>query len=177
MNFEMDDVFIEYRVMKKRDKSDKAKIALVTVAAAFVFLIFLACGVLITSFFVLLDIGVIYGWWFLLTLFNVEYEYALTNGEIDIDKITAKRKRKRLITVDLRKIDLLAPVSGAGHKREFESPDFRTKIDAASSPESPNAYFMVFSHPKSGYTRVIFEPDSRMLESAKMFCPRKFFDK
>ena len=29
------------------------------------------------------------------TSFDVEFEYILTNGELDIDKITHKRRRKR----------------------------------------------------------------------------------
>lgn len=43
--------------------------------------------------------GSLYGGYILITNMSVEYEYIVTNGEMDIDKIIAKRRRKRLITV------------------------------------------------------------------------------
>ncbi len=38
----------------------------------------------------------------------VEYEYDFTNGEIDVDAIYEKQRRKRLLTFDARDIELLA---------------------------------------------------------------------
>ena len=43
---------------------------------------------------VLLAAGVIYLTYRLFRAFNVEYEYIATNGAIDIDRITARSKRK-----------------------------------------------------------------------------------
>lgn len=40
---------------------------------------------------------------------NVEYEYIVTNDDLDIDKIMGQRKRKRLISIDLKSIDEFAP--------------------------------------------------------------------
>ncbi|UKI37385.1 MAG: DUF6106 family protein [Clostridiales bacterium] len=48
-----------------------------------------------SSFVLLIDAGVVYGAYILITHFNVEYEYILTNGDIDIDKIIAKKKEKK----------------------------------------------------------------------------------
>ncbi|WP_461204632.1 DUF6106 family protein [Clostridium sp. DL1XJH146] len=38
----------------------------------------------------------------------VEYEYDFTNGEIDIDKIYEMKKRKRIITFNIKDVELLA---------------------------------------------------------------------
>lgn len=38
-----------------------------------------------------------------------EYEYAFTNGEIDIDKIVEMKKRKRVLSFQIREVELLAP--------------------------------------------------------------------
>ncbi|MFL0268513.1 DUF6106 family protein [Candidatus Clostridium radicumherbarum] len=39
----------------------------------------------------------------------VEYEYAFTNGEIDIDKIVEMKKRKRVMNFQIKEVELLAP--------------------------------------------------------------------
>ena len=41
---------------------------------------------------------------------DLEYEYLFVNGELDIDKIMAKSKRKKAKTVDLTEADLIAPL-------------------------------------------------------------------
>ncbi|MFL0246511.1 DUF6106 family protein [Candidatus Clostridium stratigraminis] len=38
----------------------------------------------------------------------VEYEYAFTNGEIDIDKIVEMKKRKRVMNFQIKEVELLA---------------------------------------------------------------------
>lgn len=40
--------------------------------------------------------------------FYVEYEYAFTNGEIDIDRIVEMKKRKRVLTFNIKEVELLA---------------------------------------------------------------------
>ena len=40
---------------------------------------------------------------------NLEYEYVFYNGSIDVDKIVAKKFRKRLISTDLHAVEVIAP--------------------------------------------------------------------
>ena len=42
-------------------------------------------------------------------MFNVEYEYIVTNGELDIDRIIARRGRKRMINIKTNAYELIAP--------------------------------------------------------------------
>ena len=51
-----------------------------------------------------LSAAVIWGLVWLLQGTSVEYEYIVTNDDLDIDKIIGRRKRKRLITVSLRSV-------------------------------------------------------------------------
>ena len=172
------DVFVEHMIAKKNVTADHLKMAGLTFAALLLIVVIFCFGGYLKgfSFICLLVIaGIIYGWWYLLTSFKVEYEYILTNGEMDIDKIIAQRKRKRLITINFRNIEILAPVNGE-HKNEFENQGLKTKIDASSYPGSPNAYFVIASNEKLGLTRVIFEPDDRIISGAKTFSPRKVFE-
>ena len=41
---------------------------------------------------------------------NIEYEYIVTNGELDVDKIMGRSKRKRLVTADARNFEVFAPM-------------------------------------------------------------------
>ncbi len=48
--------------------------------------------------------GILFGTYKLSLKLFTEYEYIVTNDEIDFDKIIARNSRKRLITVDIREI-------------------------------------------------------------------------
>lgn len=60
---------------------------------------------------VALFIGSIWGVKYLMEGTIIEYEYIVTNDDLDIDKIIGMRKRKRLITVSLRTVTEIAPYS------------------------------------------------------------------
>ena len=40
---------------------------------------------------------------------GVEFEYSFTNGDLDVDKIMAKRKRVRLVEINQKQIQVMAP--------------------------------------------------------------------
>ena len=50
----------------------------------------------IPQFAMFLIIAVLLGI-YTISKFNIEYEYALTNGDLDIDMIISQKKRKRLL--------------------------------------------------------------------------------
>ena len=109
------DTFIEQIVPKKKDGKEWAIIVAVIVGLLVVFLaLFLFSGypfVLMLMPFLLVGAG--YGGWYLLTTQNKEFEYCVTNGDIDIDCIIARRRRKRLVSVAGRKIESLLPYDSA----------------------------------------------------------------
>jgi hypothetical protein len=171
------DTYIEQIVVKKSETIDKIKIALLTIA---LILAIVLVNVLISikafqafAFIgIFLEFGIAYGYWFLLTSFKIEYEYALTNAELDIDKIIAKRKRKRLITVKIKEVEIMAPVIG-NEKNEFFNQNFKTVIDASSSPLSPNTFFITTHHEKLGHIKLFFTPEQRIIDICKSVAPRK----
>ena len=95
-----------------------------------------------------------------------EYEYIFTNGELDIDKIIAKRKRKRIVSVEIRSISDFGKASEAA-----ENKDITTKIYAYDGiPE--NAFYADFVNKKYGKTRMFFSPDEKLLKNMKPYLPR-----
>jgi len=83
-----------------------------------------------------------------------EMEYIVTNGDIDIDQITAKRSRKTVVRVRGKKIDHLLPCT------QLPEEQFDRVVMAASKEENATWYFTYYSK-KNGKTIVLFEPNEK----------------
>ena len=100
--------------------------------------------------------GIIWGLVWLLQGTFIEYEYIVTNDDLDIDKIIGKRKRKRLVTLSLREAKELGEyVSG-------------TEINAdvavmAHDETGTDMYCFVCGSKEYGSIAVVFNPDKRTL--------------
>ncbi len=99
---------------------------------------------------------------------NVEYEYILTNYELDIDKIMARSTRKRLLTVDFRKIERCASIK----EPEFENQAGKKIKNYAGDISGERVYFIDF-YEEGELVRVIFQPSRSMLEAVKELNPRQ----
>lgn len=169
------DVFLEYMIKRKKGpKEIVADVLIILAAAAFIVVVLPNLAVLVPflqSFVLLLAAGAVYAAYRLIASHNVEYEYIITNGEMDIDKIIAKRQRRRVLSVSCRKFEIVAPLHGPQSKPEYA--DLKT-IDAAKSADSPTAYFGIYMG-EGGRTRVIFEASPAMLRAFKSIIPQKVF--
>ncbi len=126
----------------------------VLLASVFMF-IALAFGLTVM---ILLSVGILaLGIW-LLSGVNVEYEYIITNNEMDIDKIIGRRKRKRMITVDISK------ATEFGTFPSEEEVDADATVHATSGVEK-DAHYLLVEHSGYGTVKVIFNPNERMREA------------
>ncbi len=166
------DIFLEQIVVKKNTGIDLLKKVGIIVAGLIIIVISLfvlpAVVPILGSISFVFAAGAIYGMWFLLTSFNVEYEYILTNGEIDIDKIVAKRKRKRLITVNCRNFLEFGKYNPQNHAGQT----YNSTILACTSIDAPNTYYAVTDHKKYGKCLLVFNPNEKIVEHAKQFMKR-----
>lgn len=163
------DIFKEQLVRKTPDKSDSVKkliILAVTCALAVVcFLFFLSVNIPI--FGVLFAGGAIYGGYFLITNTMVEYEYILTLGELDIDKIVAQRSRKRLATLKLATVLEFGEVTNS-----LNTSSCQTVINASANNPEITDYYLKLNHSSLGSTILIFSPTEEMLQFVKESLPR-----
>ena len=137
--------------------------------------IFIVLFVLLNHFgemFLVIIAGVLYGAYYIITSRNIEFEYSNTNGEIDIDKIIAQRKRKRIFNGKCKDFEILANVNSVHFNDNYKN-NYKT-IDATSRNNNENVYFMALHH-NGERTVVLFEPSRKMLESMKMFNPRNIY--
>ena len=115
-------------------------------------------------FFFILAVGAGYGTYFLVTSSYVEYEYTFTNGELDVDKIIAKKKRTSLLSVEVRSFTDFGRYSDGLEESEDMTVVFAT--DNVASKE----YYADFDHKEYGITRLVFVPDERMLDNIRSSC-------
>lgn len=165
------DVFVEHMV--RRQHTVKTRLIQLGVLLAVPVLTLAAMTFPITQMLVpFVFLGGCYGAWQLFIRQNVEYEYIVTNGEVDVDKISARRSRKRLLTVDCRNFEILAPAV-AKFEREMNSQSIVRRVDASSSVQSENRWFAIFNDKEGKRTILFFDPDRRMLEAFRPQIPRK----
>ena len=100
----MNDIYVEQLVKRKSDyKNAFYKGLLVFLVAAFVLM-----GFFFYRIFLLVAFGMGVAVYYLMQLFDIEFEYLYVNGELDFDKIYAKSRRKRILTVTMAHLEMMA---------------------------------------------------------------------
>ena len=108
--------------------------------------------------------------------FDVEYEYSIWYGTFTLAKIYAKKKRKNLLTAEVKEFLLIAPateeyVNKANH---FEP---KNKFYAVSSKDAENVWIFVTGGKDMPRNLVFFEADERSLAMLKQANPAVFVRK
>lgn len=159
----MGDYYTEQLVKRKTPVSAyiiMGALALMTALAVLAMLMF-PFGMLIVVAAGLVD-------YFVFRSLNVEYEYLYVNGNLDIDKIMSKSKRKKVFEMSVSDMELIAP-KGAAQLQSFQN---IKASDFSSLMPDARLYEMIVV--KNGTKqRIVFEPDDVILEGMRMLAPRK----
>ena len=108
--------------------------------------------------------------YFLFRSMSVEYEYLYINGSLDVDKIMSRSKRKHVFDMTVAELEVLAP-AGAPELRQYRN--IRGVHYDSGNPDA-KVYEMIVM--KNGdKKKIIFEPNSVILEGMRMMAPRKVF--
>ena len=172
----MADVFVEHMVARRPTPKIMMQKVLLSVAAAVVALLpIIIEGMTAIPVATLMPFFIIGSGWGMILLFrrlNLEFEYIVTNGEMDVDKIMGRTSRKRLFTVDCRNFDILAPYK-PDYRNEYESQSISEIVDVSSHAGAPGRWFAVFNAKDGKRTLLIFEPSERMLEAFRLYIRSK----
>ena len=161
----MDTFFEQIISVKKSSKAIAAIIgiwllAILISAVAFLFLP-------IPSLTFLLIVGLFFAAFKLAGMFNIEYEYIITNGIMDVDKITNKGSRKRVLSFELSNVSRLEKFNPS----LLNSAKPKDIIKACDSSDK-NAYLMVSSQEGKGTYYLVFAPDERIKSAIVKFVPK-----
>jgi len=134
------DIFVEKLVKKKLDGNDMliigGSIALAVVVISAIILFLGPYGASL-----ILCLAVVYLTYMVISSRRIEYEYAFTNGELDIDKIVNKRKRENLISANCREFEIFAKADSDKISKYLE--EIEDRIMAVSSLDSEDIYVFV----------------------------------
>lgn len=160
----MSDFYAEYLVQKTPTGADKAITALIVVGM-------IVLSIVLFLFFGLLSVVpvgfLLYGGFYLLTGLSTEYEYIITNGSLDVDKVSGQRSRKRLISTDIATFTSFGKLSDAP-----EAPADCTTV-LASDNNGGEDYYADLKHSSAGNVRLIFSPNEKIVDGVEMYLPRQ----
>ena len=158
------DSFIEQIVLKKTEASDTLKRFGLIFGGTLLFFISAIAALLLVPYILMLGLGAVWLAWYLIQGTYVEYEYIITNDEMDIDKIIARKKRKRLITVKINTAEEW------GEYTEGKEKDALVTVSAHDCGYK-NLWYIIARHEKHGKTAVLFSPNRAVLEAMNKRVP------
>jgi hypothetical protein len=163
------DVFKEQIVKRQptaKDTAIKVCLVIIVILLAFIFFFILLLG----SIGLLLTVGLGFGARFLASYLNVEYEYVLTNGELDIDIIYDQSRRKRVFSTIVKNVELLSHAANTDHEHTLNSAqqtlDFSTGI-------TDNDTYIFLTNYNGKKTKVIISPNEKMLKAFSNVIPKR----
>lgn len=165
----MSEAYVECLVKAKKARwMTVLKIFLLIVAIYFGFFIFIGNG---NWYALVIVIPAIVGYYFTNLYKEVEYEYLYLDREINVDRILARSKRKRVDTISVDRLEVLAP-AGSYHLDEFKNRDLKVKNYAApESTEEMKNYVMVCSDNR----KILLSLTPKFVNAVKSVSPRKVF--
>lgn len=162
------DVFIEQLVKRK---ANARSISVIIGVVLMLVLLPVICFYLAFNFMAyFLYIGIfiimfgIYLAWYFITSQRVEYEYSVAGGTLSVAKIIAKRKRKKIVNVEVKDFDLLCKASDS----RLNGRRFVKHYSAAGDvKDEENTYCATFNSPAFGSCVLFFTPNEKILQAMK----------
>ena len=151
------DTFFEQIVAIRKTGKSIAAVSGIWLLAVLLALIVLLVGLnfLMLPIAFLLVVGIGYGAFKLSGFFNIEYEYIVTNGTMDVDKIIAKSSRKRMLSFELQTVSRIEKFN-----------------PALLNTDDEGAYLMVSDTEGKGSRYLVFAPDERLRGAIVKFVPK-----
>lgn len=164
------DTYVEQLVVKKNTGRDTARLVLYLLAIFSIPAIFVLLGVTVNFYFIIVALCafffVVYGSYYLITGMYLEYEYAVTNSNITIDKVIAKRNRKRIISVDIKRFNTLKKFN----ESDFAKKSYKKIFKASVTRDGDDVYGAEMHLDKfGGECLLLFSPDKKTLDAMKPY--------
>lgn len=163
----MSDLYTEQLVKRRTTGAD-----IVKKAGLIVLTIFSAALMLFIPFLIIAPILMVALDVFLFKRMDVEFEYLYVNGELDIDKIMGKAKRKKQLSIDMNSLEIVAP-KGSHELDSYRNRQMKVMDFTSMEPEA-RVYEMIINQ-NNQQLRIFFEPNQTIIDGMGMTAPRKVF--
>lgn len=138
--------------------------------------VFIAIAIISISSFNItgIIIGIIFaaiavGFFFLKQKLYVEYEYVITNGSVDIDRIVEANKRKKIIEFNIKDVELMGKEDSDEVKSFSNKPE--KKLNCITSGNNDKIYVAYLTMGEERCT-IRFTPDEKFLDICFKYNPR-----
>lgn len=165
----MSDLYSELLVKKEQTVKDK----LVKYGMYGLVALLAIAGILLNPllFFCAIIVGIVA--YFVVPTTDVEFEYLFVSGEVDVDRVYAKTRRKKAGSFSVRDCELIAPLKS--HRLDYYNSNTKLKVvDYSSGNDSHNRYAAI-TRMNNEACKVIFEPDENMIKTMQQYAPSKVF--
>ncbi len=156
-----DDIFVEEMVVRRKTVLNLLCSVAMVVAAV---VLCLAIWLVVPFYSSVLMVLVLFAAYLGIKFQYAEFEYSFTNGDLDIDKIMAKRKRTRLLELNCKQIQVMAPYS-AEYESETTAYQVTQVLDTSSSKRAAGRWFMIYERPDGSYGFLVFQPSKRLRQA------------
>lgn len=163
----MNDALYEQLVARKPRPKDTVIRILLILALAFI----LGIGMLFLGFLAVI-VTVILAmlvYYFIFQKMNVEYEYTLLNHDMQIDAVYNKAKRKKMMSFDIQQAEIIAPQNS--HRLDSMN---AAKVRDFSCGTGDGTYAIIIPTDQA-LTRVLIDPDEKMLQHMQQWMGMKMF--
>lgn len=164
------DTFIEQLVVIKNSGKVKATKIAIWVVCSLLALGLIAFAILSPTFsfpLLILAAAAFLCAYYMCGQLNNEFEYIITNRDIDIDRIINKKKRIRMASFtcsDIINIEKYDP------HRHFADKSRNINVYLGCTPDE-NSYTFTVKHPKNGHYFLVIAPNEEFKEAVRKFVP------
>ncbi len=157
------DIFHEQLVKIKSTPTVIVSKIIIWVMASIICLLTFYAMIKLTPLLLFAGAGVVYLAYKTTTSFNIEYEYSVTNGIVDIDKIINKSNRKRLFTFECKQIEKVEKFN----KNLNNKSEYRFCTD-----DMENALLFTVNCNDGNKLELVISPNEKLMDYIKIFLPR-----
>ena len=101
---------------------------------------------------------------------SVEFEYLVVEGDVSVDRILARSRRKKVINCKKEEIQIVAP-SDSYMLKDYEKNGMKVK-DCSSGRQGTKTYSLICQQ-GAECVKVVFEPNDRILKALRYSIPGK----
>lgn len=166
--------FTTYEYVVPRARVGKYRLARAGLICAYIlyailFFLAFAAGRLLVPLIALLPLSTWMLVFFTWRYVNVEYEYSITSGVLTFTKIYGNRTRRTLTEIKIKSAATIAPLNQKLQRSRLEAYGAVRIYSALSSPDAPDAYFMIYENDEGERCAFLFEATAQALNICKFY--------